>query len=120
MASSAARWRTSTPSQLSGSLINFKTTLNCADGPWTSGSCRGPEDVQLRRLAEDQAGGRRGARRIEAQARQALQQSADRRVGLQAGEVHPDAHVGTAREGQVLARVLATDVEAVGICERAR
>src|SRR4051812_33316583 len=120
MASSAARCRTSTPNQLSGSLINFKTTPNCADGPWTSVSRRGPEDVQLGRLAEDEAGGRRPARRIEAQARQALQQAADGRVRLEAREVHPDAHVRPAREGEVLARVLAPRVEAVGVGERAR
>ena len=55
MASSAARWRTSTPSQLSGSLINIKTTPSCADGPRTSVSLRGPEHVERGRLAEDRA-----------------------------------------------------------------
>src|SRR6476646_10220014 len=101
MASSAARWRTSTPSQLSGSLINSKSTRSCADEPWTSVSHRGPEDVQLGRLAEDQPGRRRRPRRIEAQAGQALEEAAHGRVRLQAGEVHADAHVGPAREGDV-------------------
>ena len=96
MASSAARWRTSTPSQLSGSLINSKSTRSCADGRRTSVSLRGPEDIQLGRLAEDQAGRRRRARRIEAQAGKALQEAADRRVRLQPREVHPDADVGPA------------------------
>src|SRR3954453_2301609 len=115
MASSAARWRTSTPSQLSGSLINFKTTPSCADGPWTSVSRRGPEDVQLGRLAEDQAGRPRRSRRIEGQARKGLPERADCRVRLEAREVHPDAHVGPAREGKMLARVLAPHVEAVRV-----
>ena len=45
------------------------------------------------RLAEDQAGRRRRPRRIEAQARQALEEAADGGVRLQAREVHPDADV---------------------------
>ena len=62
---------------------------------------------------------RRRARRIEAQARQALQETADRRVRLQSREVHPDADVGPAREGEVLARVLAAHVEAVRVSANA-
>src|SRR5215218_10331741 len=112
MASSAARWRTSTPSQLSGSLINIKTTPTCADGPRASVSRRGPDDAQLGRLAEHEPRRRRRPLGIQAQAREAIEQAADRRVRLQTREVHPDADVRPARKGEVLAGVLAAHVEA--------
>ena len=55
---------------------------------------------------------------VQAQTREPREQAADRGVGLEAREVHPDADVRPAREGQVAGGVGALDVEAVRIRER--
>ena len=59
-------------------------------------------------------------RRIEAQAREAIEQLADRGVRFQAREVHADADVRPVREGDLVARVLAAYVEAVRVGKEIR
>jgi hypothetical protein len=73
----------------------------------------GPDDIKRWRLSEDEAARRRRrAFGVEPQARE-LEESADRHLGLQAREVHPEAHVGPAGEREVAARALALDEKAV-------
>ena len=61
-----------------------------------------------------------GCSGIEAQAREAVEHEADRRVRLEPREVHPDADVRALREGEVEPGVLAAHVEAVGVGEDGR
>ena len=75
---------------------------------------------ELRGLAEHEPPDLRRPRRVQAQPREALERQRERRVRLQAREVHPDAHVRPAREREVAPRVRASRVEAVGIGERRR
>src|ERR671914_6659 len=72
-----------------------------------------PEDVQLGRLAEHEATRRGAVSRVEPQARKAVEEAPDRGVGLQAREVHADAHVGAVCECHLQPSVLAAHVEAV-------
>ena len=59
-------------------------------------------------------------RRIQAQAGEALEEPPDRGVRFEPGEVHADADVRAVRERDVVPRVLAPHVEAVGVGEEAR
>ena len=67
-----------------------------AQSTWSAGG--------LRKTSPAGADGRAGSRRTPSQP---IQQPPDGGVRLQAREVHPDADVRPAREGEVLARVLA-------------
>src|SRR5918994_3587377 len=74
-----------------------------------------PDRVERRGLAEDEAARGRRVAGIEAQAREALEEAADRGVGLQAREMHADADVGALPEGELVAGVLPADVEAIRV-----
>ena len=79
-----------------------------------------PDQVERGRLAEDEAARRGRTLRIEAKAWKAIEQAADRGVRLQAREVHADAHVRSRREGDLVAHVLAADVEAIRVGKEIR
>jgi transposase-like protein len=56
-------------------------------------------------------------RRIETQARQAIQETADRRLDFEAREVHADADMRSVREGEVVASAVAVNVKAGWVIE---
>src|SRR6185437_276378 len=69
--------------------------------PWPSGTA-GDEGG---RLAEDEAARRGGARLVELDRREGLEEAADGDAGLEAGEVHPEADMRAGGEREVQAGV---------------
>ena len=78
----------------------------------TTGSAGGLRNTSPRGAA--------GSVRVEPQAGQLAQGRGERGVGFQPGQVHAQAEVRAAGEGQVLPGVAAAHVEAVGVGERGR
>ena len=57
-----------------------------------------PERIERRRLAKDEAAGRRGPVGVEAEAGEPVEGALHGGVRLQPRQVHPDAHVRAVRE----------------------
>src|SRR5260370_10273349 len=80
----------------------------------------GPQNVPRGRVAEDQPARRGRALRIKAQAGEAVEQRADRRLRLQPGKVSARAEMRAAGKREALPGVVAAHVKPVGIGEERR